>query len=125
MHEETPSNTEKCPNCSGEKVTRGSLLASDEVNIFNGAFYPDNLRFFGLDRAVALSVKERFQACPDCGCIWSHVDPGELQKLLENRKSSPGIFSPGTSRQAKMLWLFVLLAWICVTVAWITDLFTQ
>ncbi len=104
-----------CPSCASKEVVKGSLIASDENEIFNGRFYPQDLNFFAISRSVAVIDKQGFHACAKCGCLWNYVELQKLQTLLQKRVKGESPFAPGTSHGAKVL-LLVALALLLVGV---------
>ena len=63
-----------CPSCKCINTVEGSLIREP---VF---FQPDGLKFFTFDTRV--NVLERFQACLECGHIWSSVNADELKDLI-------------------------------------------
>ncbi|MEK8033904.1 hypothetical protein AACH06_24020 [Ideonella sp. DXS29W] len=102
-----------CPRCGSTDVTAGSLLASDDDNVFKGRFYPAGLAFFALSRSVAIDTTQGFMACTGCGCVWNQVDPQQLRQVLTRRRSGESPFAPGVPHKAKW-WLLAALAALLV-----------
>ena len=65
-----------CPSCKCSSTIEGSLIREP---VF---FRPDGLKFFTFNTQV--EVLERFQACLECGHIWSSVDKDELKELINS-----------------------------------------
>lgn len=83
MNEET----EKCPQCGSDKVTKGRILGG----ISSIYFRPSGLRFWTIKAAVPMigankSSDEFFppgaRACVNCGLLWSRVNPALLGRVL-------------------------------------------
>ncbi|MCY4746644.1 hypothetical protein NYO99_16830 [Pelomonas sp. UHG3] len=101
----------KCPSCAGDAVVKGSLVASDEDERFNGRFFPENLKFTAIRRSVVVLGDQGFVACTNCGCLWNYVEPAKLQALLKQKRKGESPFAPGNSHRAKWA-LLVLLAFL-------------
>jgi hypothetical protein len=106
----------KCPSCASDAVVKGSLVASDEDERFNGRFFPEGLKFTAIRRSVVVLEQQGFVACTDCGCLWNYVDPAKLQELLKNRQVGESPFAPGTSHRVRWA-LLVLLAFVVLGAA--------
>ena len=106
MQVESKSET-KCPSCASTEVTKGSLIASDENENFNGLFFPEGLKFSAIRRSVPVSSNQGFHACSNCGCLWSHVNATKLRELLKKKSKGESVFAPGLSHGAK--WTLLLL----------------
>jgi len=79
--------SEKCPACGSERVTRGRILGG----ISSVYFRPSGLRFWTLSARVPLTganktTDEFFppgaRACTECGLLWSRVNPALLAKAI-------------------------------------------
>lgn len=104
-----PDLNVSCPSCRGKEVVRGSLIASDENNQFDGRFFPEGLKFAAIRRSVHVLDSQGFNACTACGCLWNHVDAVKLRELLEkNKRKSPSRFLPGWSHGSK--WTLLLMS---------------
>lgn len=103
-----PDLNVSCPSCRGKEVVRGSLIASDENNQFDGRFFPEGLKFAAIRRSVHVLDDQGFNACTACGCLWNRVDAAKLRELLhKNKRKSPSKFLPGWSYGSK--WTLLLL----------------
>ena len=72
----------KCPGCGGKGVIDGDCLN------FRGdkptRFEPDDLRWFQLRLTRGIPLLQGFDACLDCGLIWSRVSPEELAQIIRD-----------------------------------------
>jgi hypothetical protein len=76
--------TGSCPRCGKTALTTGKCL--DWWSLRNALrFEPDGLRFFQAFRLrrSGVAVQQLFQACLECGFLWSEVSPGNLRALIE------------------------------------------
>lgn len=106
----------KCPSCASKLVVKGSLVASDESEKFNGLFFPEGLKFTAIRRSVAVLEKQGFLACTNCGCLWNYVEATKLRELLKNTRRGESIFASNLSYRAK-LGLLLLLAFVVLGAA--------
>jgi hypothetical protein len=118
-----PAEETECPSCASKVVVKGSLVASDEDEKFNGLFFPEGLKFTAIRRSVAVLEKQGFLACTNCGCLWSYVEADKLRELLKNKREGKSAFAPGLSHRTKWA-LLLLLAFVVIGASvGITSLF--
>ena len=118
-----PNQPLACPSCASKEIVKGSLIASDENEIFNGRFYPQGLRFFAISRSVPVTDNQGFHACEKCGCLWNYVEVPKLQSLLQKRVNGESPFASGTSHAAKAFLLAALAVLLVVVVLGAKSLF--
>jgi hypothetical protein len=79
--------TEKCPQCGSDRVTKGRILGG----ISSIYFRPSGLRFWTVKAAVPMigankTTDEFFppgaRACVNCGLLWSRVNHTLLERVL-------------------------------------------
>jgi hypothetical protein len=107
-----------CPSCASKSVIRGSLVASDEGEKFNGLFFPEGLKFMAIRRSVAVLQKQGFLACTNCGCLWNYVEAIKLRELLKNKREGESAYAPGLSHRAKWGLLLILALVVISAVTW-------
>jgi hypothetical protein len=82
-------DTEKCPQCGSDRVTKGRILGG----ISSIYFRPSGLRFWTLSAAVPMigankTTDEFFppgaRACVSCGLLWSRVNHTLLERVLRD-----------------------------------------
>ena len=71
-----------CPSCKYKNTVEGDCTFRGPATCFT----PDGLKFFTFSTCVDLL--DRFNACLECGHVWSSVDTDELKKLL-NKSAKP------------------------------------
>jgi hypothetical protein len=81
------NETETCPACGSDQVTKGRILGG----ISSIYFRPSGLRFWTLSAAVPMiganKTSDEFfppgaRACVSCGLLWSRVNPVLLARVL-------------------------------------------
>lgn len=76
-----------CPNCSSTKCLYGNLESWDSDDTFKGHFYPLHIKNHGwlvLDQPkVDLIEKEKFNACYECGHIWSTLSLNQYKQVID------------------------------------------
>lgn len=112
-----------CPSCASTKLVRGSLIASDENETFNGRFYPAGLKFLAFRRSVPVSDQQGFFACTACGCLWNRLDATKLRELLKQQRPGDSPFAPGLSHRGKWALLIALALLVLCGSAGLVSLF--
>jgi hypothetical protein len=102
---------------------KGSLIASDEDEKFNGWFFPEGLKFSAIRRSVPVSRKQGFLACTKCGCLWSYVEATKLRELLTKSRKGESVFAPGLSHRARWGLQLTLLLVLCGAAVGLKSLF--
>ena len=87
----------RCPACGGTACVTGTIAGRGAI-----AFQPVGLRFWTLGPTQTPVVKaprlpgfngvigERaYQACADCGLVWTHVDAERLRTVVERAGKPP------------------------------------
>lgn len=76
---------EVCPVCASRELVAGRLQGGGGRSGITSRFRPRGSRLFAPRRAVPLASRNAFWACAECGCVWSQLDPAELQGVLAAR----------------------------------------
>jgi hypothetical protein len=69
-------------------VLRGRIMAFGAHTGNAQRFFPDGLKLLTLRRGLVLERRPVFDACTDCGHVWSSVDAGALRELVESSGSA-------------------------------------
>jgi hypothetical protein len=72
-----------CPSCQSPKLVEGRIIAVGSKSGAGQRFSPSGIRVLTLKRSVSLKARQDFQACMQCGHVWSTVDVTELQSLID------------------------------------------
>jgi hypothetical protein len=78
-----------CPKCRGSALVTGKAVRNFRGSNYADHFEPDGLRsrWFRLLRTVETPLLGGFQACLECGVVWSHVSPEALRAIIENQRT--------------------------------------
>ena len=100
-----------CPACSGSPV-RGRI---DEA----GSFYPSDVGYFLLEPSIRLRDGSAFNACIECGLVWSFADPKDLRGILaKHGVPEGGVPKPKSYALHLGKWL-LFIALSCVVAIWL------
>jgi hypothetical protein len=69
----------QCPQCKNEKIVTGWLYPRD----IESAFVPYNLRWWSFRLKAGVRVELPYNACFNCGLVWSTLQPDELKTMLD------------------------------------------
>ncbi len=72
-----------CPSCQSPQLVEGRIIAVGSKSGAGQRFFPSGIRVLTLKRSVTLKNRQDFQACMQCGHVWSTVDVAELQTLID------------------------------------------
>jgi predicted RNA-binding Zn-ribbon protein involved in translation (DUF1610 family) len=85
MHVRTTGSSKSCPACGSELVVKGKVIEGGSETGWGQKFFPSGLRFLSLKRSVRLLDNQVFQACTQCGHVWSTLDATDLRELIESK----------------------------------------
>ncbi len=72
---------DECPGCGGKRIVAGRIF--DAIcGLKPFYFRPAGLKLVTLSRADA-KIDGKFQACVDCGMLWSSVEPKVIQEIMQ------------------------------------------
>ena len=69
----------QCPRCKDDRTVTGWLYPRDMVS----AFVPSKLRWWSFRLRAGVQVTLPYNACPQCGLVWSTLQPEELRSMLD------------------------------------------
>lgn len=84
MSDKNPELSDKCPQCNSSKVAAGSVLSQPDYFYAGAYFRPKELKPFALT-GINIRFKNIFNACLDCGCIWSEVSNDKLKSVIAGK----------------------------------------
>lgn len=76
-------NAMTCPSCQSSKHVEGRIIAVGSKSGPGQRFFPSGIRVLTLKRSVSLRDRQDFQACMQCGHVWSTLDVTELRTLID------------------------------------------
>jgi hypothetical protein len=68
--------------CQSAAIVEGRILANEDGHAEK--FFPSGLRLLTLKRSVPLRGRQAFNACTQCGHVWSALDASSLRELIEH-----------------------------------------
>lgn len=83
-------STPACPACGSQRVLEGRIMAFGAHTANAQRFFPDGLKLLTLRRGLLLARRSVFDACVDCGRVWSSVDAAALREMAE-RSGGDGV----------------------------------
>jgi uncharacterized Zn finger protein len=90
-----------CPACGSQRLVTGRILAFGAHSGNASRFFPDGLKLLTLRRGLLLGRRPVFDACTDCGHVWSRVDAQALRELVDahGREATREVLArPGPTR---------------------------
>jgi uncharacterized Zn finger protein len=79
-----PAPSTSCPACGSQRVVTGRVMAFGAHTGNAQRFFPDGLKLLTFRRGLVLERRPVFDACTDCGHVWSSLDAAELRALVES-----------------------------------------
>jgi hypothetical protein len=79
-----PDLPSSCPACGSQRIVAGRIMAFGAHTANAQRFFPDGLKLLTLRRGLVLERRPLFDACTDCGHVWSSLDAGALRALVES-----------------------------------------
>ncbi len=76
---------DKCPQCGSEKTIRGRVFNQPDYVAPEAFFRPRDLKPFCLFGINVRIKKNDFCGCGECGCVWSEIDPEQLEKIIKSK----------------------------------------
>ena len=72
-----------CPACGGERTSSGQYLGQTDYGLLGHVFRPHGLKPITLTGSD-VPVGSTFNACLDCGLLWTSIDKDKLATVLIN-----------------------------------------
>ena len=82
-----PQPPSTCPACTSQRVVTGRIMAFGAHTGNAQRFFPDGLKLLTFRRGLVLERRPVFDACTDCGHVWSRLDADALRALVESSGS--------------------------------------
>ena len=79
---EEMSESTVCPACGGHRTNQGRYLGQTDYGLFGHVFRPRGLKPITLTGSD-VAVGSTFNACLDCGLLWTGIDKSKLATVLE------------------------------------------
>lgn len=106
----------QCPVCRSEKCIPGGLRPLGEEE-FSGNFYPLNVKYFIVQPSVPIRSGHVFNACLNCGLLWSNIDSQKLRQLLLKRGRNEENLTMNDNPKEILTWTQFLIALLVIFTA--------